>query len=92
MGQPPTTYQLAQKAVSWAEKEKIEKIWLVAIPPHQLRCWRDLCSLIEEKDSRIDLEVCENIKFNKKTYLFWAREIPLLLMPFWIYKKRIKNP
>ncbi len=101
MNQPPSTYALAEKAVEWAKKNEITKIWIVAAGPHLLRATRDITYIAEQKEIKISFRLCnkeiESYKkwFSKKSkqwwvqnsYKRWIRELALLLIPIFLYKK-----
>ena len=102
MNCPPTTYELAFKAVEWAEEFKINELWIVAAPCHQHRCERDIKYILwlKNKDLEVNVQVCDEAKnftewFSRKSMywwtrsplLWWLRELPLLFTPMYFYKK-----
>lgn len=95
-----STLDVAKEAVKLAKKMGWRKIKVVAAPPHEWRCRRDLRRLglkeVEGDDYfRSTREFPPGFWFSKKSTqwwtrslgLWWLREIPLRLMPWWLYKK-----
>jgi late competence protein required for DNA uptake (superfamily II DNA/RNA helicase) len=102
MNQPPSTYLLAEKAIEWAEKNEIKKIWIVAAEPHLLRATRDITYIAEQRQQKINFRICnkeiksyKNCWFRRNSkqwwtqnkYKWWLREFILLLIPIFFYKK-----
>ncbi len=102
MNKPPSTYHLAEKAIEWAEKNEIKKIWIVAAEPHLLRATRDITYIAEQRQQKINFRICnkeiesykncwfcQNSKqwWTQNRYKWWLREFILLLIPIFFYKK-----
>lgn len=101
-GNPPPTFQIAREAVRWAMKKGITELWLACAKPHRPRCERDFNWAVKEADADITIRVCEEVeqhpnsewlcsdstqKRTKSWWDWWPREIILLLMPFFVYKR-----
>lgn len=56
---PPPTLRIARKAVAWAVKRGIEKLFVVAAAPHEWRSMRDMCMAVKESGASIKLEYYE---------------------------------
>ncbi len=103
MNNPFTTYELSIKAIEWAVKNEIKKLWIVAAPCHFTRCLRDITYVTEQKKAKIKFQTCQEIYqktysndwfckgskewWTRSSWLWWPREIMLLLTPIYFYKK-----
>lgn len=104
-GSPPPTLRIARGAVSWAERLKLEELWVAAAEPHLWRCERDLKYARDEVGSEIDIYICEDIRKYPEDEWFcpeseqrhtrspedwWKRERKLKKMPMFFYKRAAK--
>ena len=100
MNCPPTTYELSFKAIEWAKKNEIRELWIVAAPYHTFRCLRDLHYVAWEKNFKVEIKTCDEVKnftdwFSRKSMQWWTqsslhwwlRELPILFTPMPLYKK-----
>ncbi len=98
---PPSTLQISFWANYWAQKEKIEKFYVVAARPHIERCLRDLKYVAKKKSLEIEFCVCKEVyqhseevwyclrseQKHTQTKINWQkRERIIRLLPMWFYK------
>lgn len=101
-GNPPPTLEIARGAVEWAIQNKVEILWIAAAKPHLWRCTRDLKRAVKEAGARIKTRVCPEINEHSTDNWYcknsaqrrtcsrlnwWSRELVLMLMPFFVYKR-----
>lgn len=94
------TLDIAEKAAELKERWGWHRAKVVAAPPHEWRCRRDLLRLgFKEVEGdyylRFKFWFWHRFWFSEKSLQpwtrsrtrWWLREIPLRLMPWWLYKK-----
>ncbi|MDZ7798612.1 MAG: hypothetical protein U5L76_03250 [Patescibacteria group bacterium] len=101
-GEPPSTLEIAKAAVSWAKRNKINKLIIVSACPHLWRCKRDLSRIIKERQMEIEIQIAEEItkipqnfwfcpkshqKRTQKRFNWLIREAIIKIMPFLIYRR-----
>jgi hypothetical protein len=99
-GYPPPTFRIARGAVAWAMANNLSTLYIACAYPHLWRCRRDLKLAINEKKANIAIRVCPEALSKKgwfckdctqsrtKTKSNWYfRELILMIMPVWLYKK-----
>lgn len=99
-GYPPPTLRIARNAVNWGIDNNITTLVIACAYPHLWRCRRDLQIAIKEKKAKIKVIECPEARQKKgwfcpestqdrtRTRLNWyLREIILMIMPVWLYKK-----
>ncbi len=100
-GYPPPTLRIARGAVQWAMRRGITNLLIVAAKPHMWRCVRDLTYAVREAGAQIKVNACEEVRLysnewfcvesgQKRTrtkWEWWSRELIIMLMPFFIYKR-----
>ncbi len=93
-----STLDVAKKVAELAEKRDWHRARVIAAPPHEWRCRRDLRRLgfkEVEGDDYFRFFYSSKVWFSKKSIQpwtrslirWWLREIPLRLIPWWLYKK-----
>jgi len=100
-GNPPPTLRMARGAIHWAKFNEITELWVCAAKPHLWRCLRDLKYAANESGIKIEIKICEMIKWYSENYWFcpdstqeftrsrenWQlREKILQRMPIFLYK------
>lgn len=100
-GNPPPTLKISKRAIRWAEKRHIRKLFVVAATPHLWRCLRDLNAVKEETKYDVSIYVydeiyrlpdyiwfCPNSRqiWTRSRIIWKLRENILRLMPLWLYK------
>ena len=85
------------------EKEIWKECIMVAAPQHQWRCCRDLKKTLKEHGLTMEIFVDDGLEFEdmydkyshqswtRSKWKWWLREIPLRLLPWWLYKKMCKQ-
>lgn len=100
---PPPTLRIARRAMLWAKKLQLERLYIVCASPHERRCYRDSTYAADEAGLSISICVlprtdyrinddewfCENStqKRTQSKKNWNKRELLVRLMPFWLYKK-----
>ncbi len=98
-----TTYEVASQAINWAIKNNIKKLYIVAAPPHLFRVTGDFDYISKEKNAEIEFQICKEVYnkkyksnwfcemskqwWTRRKIFFWVREMALLFMPIFLYKK-----
>lgn len=99
-GRPPSTLVLAQGIMSWAAELGLERLFVVAAPPHISRVLRDLTETARERNIAIEFmtaspkphEDCfwfseNSTQLRARSRLVWyVREFIVMRMPWWLYK------
>ncbi len=57
-GEPPPTLCIARRAVWWANRRHLTRLWVVAAKPHLWRALRDLKEVIHEAGLNIEIRAC----------------------------------
>jgi len=85
--------------VSSIRGEKWSECIIVAAPQHQWRCCRDLKKVLKEQGLTMKIFIDDEFEFEdmyekyshqwwtRSWWQWWLREIPLRLLPWWLYKK-----
>ena len=81
------------------EGEIWDKCIIVAAPQHRLRCCRDLEKTLKEYKLAMEIIIDDELEaedmydkyshqsWTRSWWQWWLREIPLRLLPWWLYKK-----
>ncbi|MCL5004656.1 MAG: hypothetical protein M1170_01790 [Patescibacteria group bacterium] len=91
----------AAETMRETKEASYQKVIIVAAPQHRQRCYRDLKKVLKKKGIEIgciemdDEEDFETVWYDKNStqwwtrswWQWWLREIPLRLLPWWLYKK-----
>lgn len=96
-----STLGLIRCFARYAKGKVWEKVWVIAAPQHIGRCLRDLEKTLKKENLRIEILIGNDADYDEEFWYFkdstqrctrspfiwWLREIPLRLLPWWLYKK-----
>ena len=90
-----STFKFVKALASVADRNGWKKILVVAAPDHAWRCVRDLKKLGFEAEADDYFSKNGILLYDKNSeqwwtrsrFLFWLREVPIFLLPFWLYDK-----